>query len=39
MADGYLNSGKKCRKGYQRSRPFDKEYERAGREYLKAAWY
>ena len=28
MADGHLNSCKDCRKGYQRSRPYDKEYER-----------
>lgn len=28
MADGHLNSCKDCRKGYQRTRPYDKEYER-----------
>jgi lipopolysaccharide biosynthesis glycosyltransferase len=28
MADEHLNSCKDCRKGYQRSRPYDKEYER-----------
>ena len=28
MADGHLNSCKDCRKAYQRSRPYDKEYER-----------
>lgn len=28
MADGHLNSCKDCKKGYQRSRPYDKEYER-----------
>ena len=28
MADGHLNSCKECRKAYQRSRPYDKEYER-----------
>ena len=28
MADEHLNSCKDCRKGYQRSRPYDNEYER-----------
>jgi len=28
MADGHLNSCKECRKAYQSSRPYDKEYER-----------
>jgi 5-methylcytosine-specific restriction endonuclease McrA len=28
MKDGHLNSCKDCRKAYQRSRPYDKEYER-----------
>ena len=28
MADGHPNSCKDCRKGYQRTRPYDKEYER-----------
>lgn len=28
MADGHLNSCKDCRKAYQKSCPYDKEYER-----------
>lgn len=28
MKDGYLNVCKECKKEYQRSRPYDKEYER-----------
>lgn len=28
MADGYLDSCKACRKAYEGSRPYDKEYER-----------
>ena len=36
MADGRINSCKECRKGYQRSRPHDKECERNQAEKLKA---
>jgi hypothetical protein len=36
MADGRINSCKECRKGYQRSRPHDKECERNQAEKPKA---